>query len=62
MIEINELTVRFGGVVPIDGMNATMEVLSRPVAGGGDPGRETSTKRVSASGLSPMPFASVASR
>ena len=43
-------------------MNATSEVLSRPVGGGGGPGRETSTKRVIASGLSPMPVASVASR
>ena len=43
-------------------MNATIEVLSRPVGGGGDPGRETSTNRVSASGLSPMPVARVASR
>ena len=39
-------------------MNKTSVVLSAPVAGPTGPGRETSTNRVTASGLSAMSFAS----
>ena len=39
-------------------MNSTMVVLSAPVAGPTGPGRDTSTNRVTASGLSAMPSAS----
>jgi len=41
MIEINELTVRFGGVVPIDGMNATMEVGVNGLIGPNGAGKTT---------------------
>ena len=43
-------------------MNATSDVLSRPLGSGGSAGRLTSTKRVTASGLSSMSAASTVSR
>jgi ABC-type branched-subunit amino acid transport system ATPase component len=41
MIEIQDLTVRFGGVVPIDGMNATMEVGVNGLIGPNGAGKTT---------------------
>ena len=41
MIEIQELTVRFGGVVPIDGMNASMEVGVNGLIGPNGAGKTT---------------------